>query len=103
MQERNSPGWEAEVNPPRLDLLAAGKREDIEIIFKHDRETDIGEYSLRLLVRGEVGSEDHESPLRAVTVKIEASANVLGNVLIIGLLVGVMAVIGGLSLWVARR
>ena len=98
-----SPGWEAEVDPPRFDMLAAGKRQDVEIVFKHDRETDIGEYSLRLLVRGEVGSEDHESPLRAVTVKIEASANVLGNVLVIGLLIGVMAVIGGLSLWVARR
>ncbi|MFA5187725.1 MAG: hypothetical protein WC551_14695, partial [Patescibacteria group bacterium] len=89
--------------PEKIDIIEAGMKKEVEATFVPDADSDIGEYTLRMLVKGELGSEQYESPLRSVTIKIEAKANLMGNMMIIGLLVFIMAAIGGLSLWVARR
>ncbi len=96
-------GWTYSATPDTIARILPGEKEPITITLYPPEGMGVSEYDVRVEAAGFVGNEKVEAQEKDITIRVEARANILRNVLIIG---GVIALVVGVaitSIRVSRR
>jgi uncharacterized membrane protein len=88
--------WKVEFNPARLELVAPGELQQVEMTITPYEDALVGDYSISVNIEGEKASKIME--LRT-TVKASAAWGWVG----IGIIVAVIAGLFGIFRWLGRR
>jgi uncharacterized membrane protein len=95
--------WQDQVDPILTKEIASGGKSPVIIKMIPPQDLSVGEYDVQVEAQGEVGNEKVESVEKSITVRVGASANVLGNVALIGALVVLVLGIALASIKISRR
>ena len=96
-------GWTYSTNPDTIDRILPGEKEPITVTLHPPEGLGASEYDVRVEAAGFVGNEKVEAREKDITIRVEARANIIRNILIIG---GVIALVVGVaitSIRVSRR
>jgi uncharacterized membrane protein len=88
--------WKVEFEPEKIDALKADELNQVEVTITPADEALVGDYSVGINVDGE---KDQKTMEMRVTVKASTAWGWIG----IGIIVGVIAGLGGLFTWLGRR
>ena len=88
-------GWTHSATPDTIARILPGEKEPITITLYPPEGMGVSEYDVRVEAAGFVGNEKVEAQEKDITIRVEARANILRNVLIIG---GVIALVVGVAI-----
>ncbi|OHB79895.1 MAG: hypothetical protein A2Z25_08645 [Planctomycetes bacterium RBG_16_55_9] len=87
-------GWTADVLPKRIEELAPGDKESIQIHLSPGPEVGVGEYEAQIEAKGQSGSEVVEALEKRLKVRISAKTNITATlVLVLGLVVLITGIV----------
>jgi len=89
--------WKVEFNPERIEVLEPGTVKQVEVLITPAEQALVGDYSVALSVNGE--SNISKQIEMRISVKTSAAWGWIG----IGIILLVIAGLGGLFLWLGRR
>lgn len=95
--------WQAEVKPNLIKEISPGDKEPINITVIPPKDIGIGEYDINVKGVGEVGNEKIESKEKDIIIRIGTKANILGNIILIGILIILVVGIAIASIKISRR
>ncbi len=95
--------WEGQVDPVLTKKLEVGGRVAVDIVARPPEEVSVGDYELGLEAQGQVGTENIQSTEKPITIRVATRSRLVGNALLVGLLVFLVAGIGVLSVRISRR
>ena len=95
--------WQAEAVPALLKEIRADEKQSVVVRVTPATELGVGEYDIRFIARGEVGSERVESPEKIVSIRVETRTNIIGIAILVGALIMLVLAIAIISIKISRR
>ena len=95
--------WVAALKPDFIKDLDPDQKERIALAINPGEDVVVGEYDVRILARGEVGSTETESDEKTLSIRIEPRAKLLAAALLVGLILVLMVAIAVITMKVSRR
>jgi hypothetical protein len=96
-------GWTYAAVPDTLRRILPGEKEPVNITLTPPSDLGVSEYDVRVEAAGFVGNERVDAQEKDLTIRVEARANILRNVLIIGGVIGLVVGVAVVSIKVSRR
>ena len=96
-------GWTYAAVPDTIRRVLPGEKEPINITLTPPSDLGVSEYDVRVEAAGFVANERIEAQEKDLTIRVEARANILRNVLIIGGVIGLVVGVAIVSIKVSRR
>lgn len=87
-------GWTYTSTPDTLDRILPGEKEPVNLLLVPPKDLGVSECDVRIEAAGYVGEEKIEAQEKDLTIRVQARANIVRNVLIIG---GVIALVIGVA------
>jgi len=95
--------WVAALKPDFIKDLDPDQKDRIALAINPGEDVVVGEYDVRILARGEVGSTETESDEKTLSIRIEPRAKLLAAALLVGLILVLMVAIAVITMKVSRR
>ena len=95
--------WRARLEPEEVKELNPNAEMQLVALIEPGADLGVGEYDVRLQAAGEVGDVKVEAEDRTVSVRVQAKTNLVAGIVLVVLLVGVLLVIGFISVRISRR
>ncbi len=95
--------WKEKIAPNLIPELKPGNKEPVLVTLTPPADIGVGEYDIRVKAEAEVGTEKIMALDKSISIRVGSKSNVIGNVILIGLL---LALVGGsavASIKISRR
>ena len=96
-------GWTRTVSPTMVPSLEINQEARVNLAFTPPQDVAVGKYEMRIRTSGLSSNEPVTAEDKTVTVEIKAETNVIGTVLIVGLVVSLVGGIVGYGIRLSRR
>jgi len=91
--------WSKDITPPTISELAVGRDQQVALAFTPPENIAVGKYELRVKTTAMSDNQPVISEDKTVTIEIQATANVLGTILLVVSMVGL---VGGMVVFGVR-
>jgi uncharacterized membrane protein len=95
--------WKENIVPALIPELKPGNKEPVLITLIPPADIGVGEYDIRVKAEAEVGTEKITALDKSISIRVGSKSNIMGNVILIGLLITLVIGIAGASIKISRR
>ena len=95
--------WKDKIAPNLIPELKPGNKEPVLITLTPPADIGVGEYDIRVKAEAEVGTEKITALDKSISIRVGSKSNIMGNVILIGLLIALVVGIAVASIKISRR